>query len=88
MERLSDEDIKEILEAFGYEDEELERIFKFSGVQAVAHASHDNCLRQMVEWGDELCLDHNGEQRKEQGWKVRRRECLGCWQELQEEVKK
>lgn len=44
-------------------------------------------LKKVYEWGDEDCYDHNGEQRKEQGWRVKRRECPLCWQALLEEVK-
>lgn len=43
-------------------------------------------LKNVLEWGEELCYDHNGEQRREQGWRVKRRECPICWQALLEEV--
>ena len=42
--------------------------------------------KKIYEWGNEECYDHNGEQRKEQGWRVKRRECYECWQELLKEL--
>ncbi len=43
-------------------------------------------LKEVVKWGDELCYDHNGAQRKEQGWYVKRCECPPCWQVLLKEA--
>ena len=50
--------------------------------QTVAHAQ----LKQVVECGEELCYDHNGEQREEQGWFVKRHDCPQCWQDLKKEA--
>ncbi len=43
-------------------------------------------LKKVVEWGNELCYDHNGEQREEQGWFVKRHDCPLCWQDLKKEA--
>ena len=43
-------------------------------------------LKQLHRWGEELCYDHNGEQRKELGLFVKRHECPICWQALKKEV--
>ncbi len=77
---LSDEAILEAI-AKGYEvieGVEMRVIY----ARAIAQAAHDNVLRQVAEWGKELCFDHNGAQRREQKWSVKRRECSLCWQEL------
>ena len=44
-------------------------------------------LKEVGDWGDEDCYDHNEAQRKEQGWRVKRRECPLCWEALLQEVK-
>ena len=43
-------------------------------------------LKQLHKWGEEMCYDHNGAQRKEQNWYVKRHDCPECWQALKEEV--
>lgn len=43
-------------------------------------------LKAVAKWGEELCYDHNGTQRKEQGWHVKRHECPICWLVLLKEV--
>ncbi len=43
-------------------------------------------LKQLHKWGQELCFDHNGAQRKEQDWFVKRHDCPVCWNALEEEL--
>lgn len=43
-------------------------------------------IKKLVEWGNVECYDHNGIQRREQGWHIKRRECPICWQALLEEI--
>ncbi len=43
-------------------------------------------LKQLHEWGEEMCYDHNGAQRKELRWDVKHRECSICWQVLEGEL--
>ncbi len=73
---LNDEEIMDVVldEGLGVVADENTR--------AIAKAQ----LKQVVEWGDKTCYDHNGEQREEQGWFVKRHDCPKCWQDLKKEA--
>ena len=53
---------------------------------AIAYANCRVQLKKVGEWGEEDCYDHNGAQRREHGWHVKRRECLICWEALLKEI--
>ena len=50
--------------------------------RAIAQAAHDNCLRQVKEWGESKC-PHHDEMAEQRNYDFKR-ECDKCWQELGE----
>ena len=63
-------------------EEWLEAAEEVDWATTVAHAQ----LKQLHKWGEEMCYDHNGAQKKEQNWYVKRRECPVCWNALEGEL--
>ena len=81
---------KQMAEAFGgydFRTPDMKQVCKAQAKLSFKQGEAEG-IRKVVEWVEEPCFDHNGEQRKEQGWIVKRRECPICWQELEAEVKK
>jgi len=76
---LSDEQVFELSRS---EDDGGRYAYSYEHVEKCLKAQRKEALRRFVEWGEELCYDQNGEQRREQGWRVKRRECPICYQEL------
>ena len=87
---LSPEEIKEALRGIKAPSSTLELEEWFGGMDKffmeVKRQVAKVQLKKVVEWGEEMCYDHNGAQRKEQNWYVKRRECPICWQALEEEI--
>ena len=52
----------------------------------IAKAEQKNTLKQVIEWGDELCTGHAGVVQLD--WIPKRKLCGYCWAELQKGVEK
>ena len=74
MIRLTDEEISRALRNQGYTDE------VYAELEVVAKAQ----LKNVVDWGNEPCIEHKHGRRIDT---VPRRFCSECWQALLEEIK-
>ena len=83
MIRLTDEEIGEVMGLPYPLEEDLEHenyaVVDIQDLHPLAKAQ----LKKVVEWGDDLCLEHANKQ----VINVYKRECPQCWQALLEEVK-
>ena len=79
---LNPEELKQAQESVGWFCSDNDFYGYFKGLNAIAKAQ----LKKVVEWGQELCKDHNRTQREEQGWFVKRHDCPQCWQDLKKEA--
>lgn len=52
-------------------------------LEAIAQEAHQNCLRQVVEWGDEPCSNSKHSSPILQ----KKRNCSDCWRELRNKMK-
>ena len=59
-------------------------------LKAIAQEAQRDTLRQVAEWGIEICTEHLPKWQGHvdlMGGVLSRRECPKCWQELKEQVK-
>ncbi len=83
---LSDEAIRTITDKVeeDYECVEMTQAeWEVKCLSTIAQEAHDNALRQVFEWGLEICPHWSGESTREVG--VMKRDCSLCWQELKRE---